>query len=77
LHGIIHGVMRYEKNKNMTQEFNLDLRVVIKGNNADEVTEEDLKKFLFFELVGGSIGNDNPLAHYDGDDCEIDWIDVD
>ncbi len=61
----------------MTQEFNLDLRVVIKGNKADEVTEEDLKKFLFFELVGGSIDNDNPLSNYDYDDCEIDWIDVD
>jgi len=65
------------KNKIMTQEFNLDLRVVIKGNKADEVTEEDLKKFLFFELVGGSIDNDNPLSNYDYDDCEIDWIDVD
>jgi len=68
--------MRYEKTKKMIQEFNLDLRVVIKGKDADEVTEEDLKKFLFFELVGGSIDNDNTLMDEDLD-CEIDWIDVD
>ena len=61
----------------MKQEFNLDLRVVIKGEFADEVTEEDLKKYLFFQLVGGGIDNDNPLANYDYGDCEIDWIDVD
>ena len=65
MHGIIHGVMRYEKTKKMIQEFNLDLRVVIKGKDADEVTEEDLKKFLFFELVGGSIENDNTLMDED------------
>ena len=55
------------------EDIQLDLVFEIKGNDAEEVTEKDVLDFIRFQLIGGSLSNDNPLINEDTD-CEIDWI---
>jgi hypothetical protein len=44
-------------------EYNFNIRLVISGDDANELTEEQLTDFIKAELASGSYGSDNPLIH--------------
>ena len=56
-------------------EYNFNIRIVISGNDADELTEEQLTDFIKAELASGSYGSDNPLIHEDYD-CDISYVEI-
>jgi hypothetical protein len=55
------------------KEYNFNIRIVISGKDADELTEEQLTDFIKAELATGSYGWDNPLISEDFD-CDINYV---
>ena len=57
-------------------EYNFNIRVVISGKDAEELSEEQLKDFMKAELATGSYGRYNPLIDEDYD-CDITCVEID
>ncbi|CAL2094916.1 hypothetical protein [Tenacibaculum sp. 190524A02b] len=51
----------------MSEQIDLRVQIELSGEYAHEVTKEELKEYLEFELQGGRITNRNPLISDDYD----------
>ena len=56
-------------------EYNFNIKIVISGEDADKLSEEQLTDFVQAELATGSFGSDNPLISEDFD-CDISYVEI-
>ena len=57
-------------------EFNFNIRIVIDGDDSQNITEDQIKEYVEFELGVGSCSSDNPLTHEDYG-CTISYVELD
>lgn len=57
-------------------EYNFNIRIVLEGDDSEEVTESEVKEFVESELGFGDCSRTNPLVHEDYG-CIISYVELD